>query len=80
MQCLEVVGGVLQVMATQPADMSACALVAMSGMEATGGNLAFLGIEPGTLLTVWSWGFGSVLLFWSIGFGLAAAIQAVRKL
>lgn len=43
-------------------------------------EFALLGIDPETILLVWSWGFGTVVLMWSFGFALGAALKVIREL
>lgn len=43
-------------------------------------ELALLGIDPQTILYIWSWGFGSVLSMWSIGYAVGIAVTLIRKL
>lgn len=46
----------------------------------TPADYAALGIDPQTILYVFSWGFGSVLFSWSLGFGLGCAVRAIRMM
>jgi hypothetical protein len=45
----------------------------------TGATLEMLGIDPATILYVYSWGMGSVLFFWSLGYAIGAATGGVNK-
>jgi hypothetical protein len=43
-------------------------------------TLDTIGIDPATILYVYTWGMGAVLLIWSLGFAVGAAVSAIKKL
>lgn len=43
-------------------------------------EFALLGIDPATILYVWSWGFGSVVFGWWLGYVVGIARSSIRKL
>lgn len=63
---------------TQPADMSSCAVVLVTGAE-LGSLTAFAVPTPAQFATVWAWGFslvvGSYLMSWAVG----AVVNFLRK-
>lgn len=71
MQCLTIgEGGALVVQNPQPADLSACEMVVLSGSEAMGNPFA-LSTEAGAAIAV------AIIGVWAIAFGIRAAIQTL---
>lgn len=58
---------------------SAGAYALMTVEEATGQDLAALGITSDAVLQAFGWGFAAVLLFWSLGYAVGVAKAAIRK-
>ena len=71
--CVEVVGGVLQVVSPQPAVTSACAMVVMSGAEAASSPWSF-SVEDAQAI---AW---AVVSLWLVAAGWRLLIRAAREL
>lgn len=71
MQCVTIgEGGALVVQNPQPADLSACEMVVLSGSEAMGNPFA-LSTEAGATIAV------AIIGVWAVAFGIRAAIQTL---
>lgn len=46
----------------------------------TTAELALIGIDTASVLTVWTWGFGSVLTMYFIGYAIGAAKRVIGLL
>lgn len=47
--------------------------------EYTAQDYAAMGIDPVTILAVWTWGFGSVVFCWYLGYVAGVALGVIRK-
>lgn len=45
----------------------------------TAQDYAAMGIDPPTILAVWTWGFGTVIFCWYLGYVAGVALTAIRK-
>lgn len=76
MQCISIQGGTIQPLPTcSPGD-----LVILTVQEATGQDLAILGVTPEAIASVFGWGFAAILLMWSFGFAVGSAINVIRRI
>ena len=76
MQCISIQGGTIQPLPTcSPGD-----LVILTVQEATGQDLAILGVTPEAIASVFGWGFATIILMWSFGFAIGSAINVIRKI
>ena len=76
MQCISIQGGTVQPLPTcSPGD-----LVILTVQEATGQDLAILGVTPEAIASVFGWGFAAILLMWSFGFAVGSAINVIRRI
>ncbi len=76
MQCISIQGGIVQPLPTcSPGD-----LVILTVQEATGQDLAILGVTPEAIASVFGWGFAAILLMWSFGFAVGSAINVIRRI
>lgn len=76
MQCISIQGGTVQPLPTcSPGD-----LVILTVQEATGQDLAILGVTPESIASVFGWGFAAIILMWSFGFAVGSAINVIRRI
>lgn len=76
MQCISIQGGTIQPLPTcSPGD-----LVILTVQEATGQDLAILGVTPEAIASVFGWGFAAIILMWSFGFAVGSAINVIRRI
>jgi hypothetical protein len=59
---------------TQPADLSTCPAVVLTGADSVVLTLP----DAQSILAVYSWGVGAVLALWALGYAIGAALKAVR--
>lgn len=62
----------------QPADMSTCAVVLVTGAE-LGSLTAFAVPTPAEFATVWAWGFTSVVGTYLLGWAVGTVVNFIRK-
>lgn len=76
MQCISIQGNKIHQLPTcSPGD-----LVILTVQEATGQDLAILGVTPEAIASVFGWGFAAILLMWSFGFAVGSAINVIRRI
>lgn len=63
---------------TQPADMSACSVVLVTGAE-LGSLTAFAVPTPTEFAAAWAWGFASVVAVYLMGWAVGAVVNFLRR-
>ena len=78
MICAEFVSGNLQASAIQPADLSTCAVVLVTGSELS----ALTGVmfpAPADASPVFAWGFSLVVVSYMFAWGCGAVLNFIRE-
>lgn len=70
--------GVVLMASTQPADMSSCSVVLVTGAE-LGSLTAFAVPTPTQFATVWAWGFSLVVGAYLIGWAAGAVVNFIKR-